>query len=95
LLALLAAPACSVFESGGLGNVDAGATPAPAVKTGGAPLPQAGTKSLAVWLSAGGGAAMGPNGTIGVSLSCPAAASTLVTSGEARVTLGHFVDTLQ
>ena len=98
---LMATLGCSIVESSGLGGTgDGGASdsegdPARPVRVGSAPLPQAGTKSIAVWPSSGGGAAAAANGVVGVAISCPATSNAIAAPSGARVTLGHFVDTLE
>jgi hypothetical protein len=98
---LIAALACSIVEEGGLGAGgdggvgDAAGDSALPVRAGASPLPQTGAKSIAVWVSAGGGAAAAANAVVGVVISCPATSNSLAAPSGAQVTLGHFVDTLE
>jgi hypothetical protein len=106
LVLLLATPACRV-EDRGLsvdGGVDGAVADAvadaardqmPVIKSGSATLPQAGAKSIAVWTSAGGGAATAPSGAVGVTLTCVPTTSTVRAPSGATITPGHFADTLE
>jgi hypothetical protein len=102
LVLLLATPACRVEDRGlsgdggaAVGGSDAARDTMPVIKSGSATLPQAGAKSIAVWTSAGGGAAAAPSGAVGVTLTCVPTSSTVVAPSGAKITLGHFADTLE
>jgi hypothetical protein len=106
LVLMLATPACRVEDRGlggdggvdgpvGVGVADTARDMMPVIKSGSATLPQAGAKSMAVWTSAGGGAATAPSGAVGVTLSCVPTTSTVVAPSGATITLGHFADTVE
>jgi hypothetical protein len=92
--------AVSCVDASGLGDVGDGgpkggnATRAPAPpKTGAAPLPQSGGKSLAVWTCSGGGSATA-TAQIGVTMGALSGSSAVAPSG-ATIVVGHFVDSLE
>jgi len=101
-LAFVLVPAACGVETKGLRQVvgDGGVRDGrpdvpPVVSIDTTTLPRAGTKSMAVWTSAGGGSAAGPNGTVGVTIGCPAAAGIVGAANGARATVGHFADTTE
>jgi hypothetical protein len=59
------------------------------------PLPGAGGKSMAVWTCSGGGTISSETGQLGLSVGGASASGSVATPGGARITLGHFADTVE
>jgi hypothetical protein len=77
------------------GTRDADADTRKIVRTGTVGLPRAGSKSIAVWTSSGGGPAAADRAAVSVSLGLSPVPGAVPAPSGAHVTVGHFVDTLE
>jgi hypothetical protein len=99
-LALVAgALSCGGVRTEGLG--DGGPLPGPAAdarppdaSTSSTPLPGAAGKTVAVWTCSGGGATGFEGAQLGLSIGGLSGTAAVSAPGGARITLGHFADTV-
>ena len=81
-------------DGGPLAHADA-RTPAGEAGTSSTPLPGSAGKTTAAWTCSGGGSISSETGYLGVSIGSPASVGSVTAPGGARVTLGHFADTVE